>query len=161
MFCPHRSAVQRLRGVPDAAPAREAGDQASEPGVGRDRPGGGVQGARAEAPEGGVREHAEIDDLPVQQAGAGADGLHPFATSPSVYGIVSPAHCCVFLSSAVRRSTVCRRRRRKSSSTATVCRKKKPRRRDSWKTLPHRCTHEHSSEIQWRASGTPQGRLRK
>lgn len=79
--CRHCPAVQRLRGVPDAAAAGEAGDQASEPSAGRDRAGGGVQGAGAEAPEGGVREHAEVDDLPVQQAGAGAHGLDAFTVS--------------------------------------------------------------------------------
>lgn len=63
--CLHYSAVQRARGVPDAASAGEAGDQASEQSVGWDRPGGGVQGACAEAPEGGVWEHAEVNDLPV------------------------------------------------------------------------------------------------
>lgn len=58
-------AVQRVRGVPDTASAGAAGDQTCEPGVGRNSPGGGVQGARAEASEGGVREHAEVHDLPV------------------------------------------------------------------------------------------------
>lgn len=47
-------AVQRVRGVPDTASAGAAGDQTSEQGVGRNSPGGGVQGARAEASEGGV-----------------------------------------------------------------------------------------------------------
>lgn len=68
------SAVQCVCGMSDAASAGEAGDQEGEPSSGWDRPGGGVQGPGPQAPEGGVREHEEVHDLPVQQARAGSDG---------------------------------------------------------------------------------------
>lgn len=60
--------------MPITASAWEAGDKKSEQGAGWNCPGGWVQGSSPEASERGVREHAEIYDLPVQQAGTSTDG---------------------------------------------------------------------------------------